>query len=237
MAVKEQLKNIIEQHDTKVGKYFDLFIQLLIILSLISFSVETIPNLSGKTILYLNYFELFTIIVFSVEYLLRLYVADKKLKYIFSFYGIIDLLAILPFYLRSVFDLRSIRILRLFRILRTFKLLRFVAALERLKQAFMIVRDEFIVFSSAIVLLIYISAVFIYFFENPVQPEKFTSIVHCFWWAITTLTTVGYGDMSPITLGGKIFTSIIILLGLAIVAIPAGLLASALSEIKNKDIE
>jgi len=236
MAVKEQLKNIIEQHDTKVGKYFDLFIQLLIILSLISFSVETIPNLSGKTILYLNYFELFTIIVFSVEYLLRLYVADKKLKYIFSFYGIIDLLAILPFYLRSVFDLRSIRILRLFRILRTFKLLRFVAALERLKQAFYIVRDEFIVFSSAIVLLIYISAVFIYFFENPVQPEKFTSIVHCFWWAITTLTTVGYGDMSPITLGGKIFTSIIILLSLAIVAIPAGLLASALSEIKNKDI-
>ena len=237
MAVKEQLKNIIEQHDTKVGKYFDLFIQLLIILSLISFSVETIPNLSDKKILYLNYFELFTIIVFSVEYLLRLYVADKKLKYIFSFYGMIDLLAILPFYLRSVFDLRSIRILRLFRILRTFKLLRFVAALERLKQAFMIVRDEFIVFSSAIVLLIYVSAVFIYFFENPTQPEMFTSIVHCFWWAITTLTTVGYGDMSPITLGGKVFTSIIILLGLAIVAIPAGLLASALSEIKNKDIE
>ena len=77
-------KNIIEQHDTIVGKYFDLLIQLLIILSLISFSVETIPNLSGKTILYLYYFELFTIIVFSVEYLLRLYVADKKLKYIFS---------------------------------------------------------------------------------------------------------------------------------------------------------
>ena len=101
----------------------------------------------------------------------------------------------------------------------------------------MIVRDEFIVFSSAIILLIYISSVFIYFFENPAQPEMFTSIVHCFWWAITTLTTVGYGDMSPITLGGKVFTSIIILLGLAIVAIPAGLLASALSEIKNKDIK
>jgi len=224
------IKRIIEDTDTKAGKYFDIFIQILIIFSLISFSVETIPDLSAGTIRFLNVSELIVVIIFTTEYLLRLLVADKKLQFLFSFYGIIDLLAVLPFYIASGIDLRSIRIFRLFRLLRAFKILRYSNALNRLKNAFLIVKDEFIIFIIATSFLLYVSAVGIYYFENAAQPEQFKSVFHCLWWSVVTLTTVGYGDIYPITAGGKIFTSIITLIGLGIVAVPTGLLASALTK-------
>ena len=119
-----KLKEIIESQDSKSGLLFDLFIQTLIILSLISFSIETIPNLSQYTISILNMFETISITIFTVEYLARLYVSDKKLNYIFSFYGLVDLTAILPYFILSGLDLRSIRIFRLLRIFRILKLFR-----------------------------------------------------------------------------------------------------------------
>jgi len=231
-----QLKRIIEENDTIAGKVFDLTIQFLIIVSLISFSVETIPGLSETTTQFLKLIEVATVSVFTLEYLCRVYVADNKLRFIFSFFGIIDLLAILPFYIARGIDLRSIRIVRLFRLFRMFKMFRYSRAIQRLKQAFLTIKEELILFLIAAGFLLYISSVGIYYFENNAQPEQFKSIFHCLWWAIVTLTTVGYGDMYPITTGGKIFTSIVAVIGIGVVAVPTGLVASALTKvIKNEE--
>lgn len=153
--------------------------------------------------------------------------ADNKLKYIFSFYGIIDLLAILPFYFTQSVDLRSLRVFRLFRLVRAFKLLRFSKAIERFRLAFNSIREEILLFAVACLFLFFIASVGIYYFENPAQPENFSSVFHSLWWAVVTLTTVGYGDIYPITVGGKIFTTFVLMIGLGLIAIPAGLIASA----------
>ena len=230
-----QLKRIIEENDTTAGKAFDLFIQFLIVLSLVSFSIETLPNLGKNTKWILNTTEVNIIDIFTLEYLLRLFVADKKLKFVFSFYALIDLIAILPFYVARGIDLRSIRVFRLFRLIRAFKIFRYSKAIQRFKNAFLEVKEELILFLVATGFLLFIAAVGIYYFENPAQPEQFKSIFHCLWWAVATLTTVGYGDIYPITAGGKIFTSFIVIIGLGIIAVPTGLLASALTKTIKED--
>ncbi|MEX0722764.1 MAG: ion transporter [Gracilimonas sp.] len=224
------LKQIVENSNTKAGKVFDLTIQFLIIYSLITFSISTIPDLSEGLLQFLFISQIITVGIFTIEYLLRIYVADKKLDYIFSFYGIIDLLAILPFYLAIAIDLRAIRIVRLLRLFRLLKIARYSEALKRYRIAFKDIKEELVIFLSATCFLIYISAVGIYYFENSVQPEAFKSIFHSLWWAVATLTTVGYGDIYPITVGGKVFTFLILMIGLSVVAVPAGLLASALQD-------
>ena len=235
--MKKILKNIIESQESRAGYLFDLFIQILIVLSLLAFSFETIPNISDTTIGYLRVFEIISVIIFTLEYILRIYVSDKKISYIFSFYGFIDLIAILPFYLSGAIDLRSLRVVRLLRVLRLFKLFRFNESLELLRKAFRIVKREMIVFSFIAIILLYISAVGIYFFEHPVQPDEFSSIFDCMWWAISTMTTVGYGDIVPITIGGKIFTSFISFIGIGVVSIPTALLASSLTTLIKIDKE
>lgn len=228
------LKEIIEDNSTRWGRKFDIFIQLLIILSLVAFSVETIPDLKATTIKFLHYFEIFSITVFSIEYVLRFIVADKKLKYIFSFYGIIDLLAILPFYLSTGIDLRSLRVFRFLRIFRAFKLLRYSEAMKRFQFAIHSIKEELFLYMIITILMLFVSAVGIYYFEHPAQPEQFASVFDALWWAIATLTTVGYGDIYPITVGGRIFTFFILMIGLGIVAVPTGLLASSLTR-KEED--
>lgn len=228
MNFREGLKNIVENTDTRSGKTFDLVIQFFIVFSLITFSISTIPDLSKSALELLFYLQVLTVTVFSVEYVLRIFVADKKSKYIFSFYGVIDLLAILPFYLSLAIDLRSLRIVRLIRIFRIFKITRYSKAIRRYKLAFTEIREELVLFGVATLFMIYMSAVGIYYFESAAQPEAFKSIFHSLWWSIATLTTVGYGDVYPITMGGRVFTFFILMIGLSIVAIPAGLLASAL---------
>lgn len=126
-----KIKQIIEQNDTKVGRIVDLFIQFLIVLSLVSFSIETLPDLKENTKHILKLIEIITVIIFTIEYLIRLIVADKKVRYIFSFYGLIDLAAILPFYVAHGIDLRSIRIFRMFRLARAFKMFKYNKALQR----------------------------------------------------------------------------------------------------------
>ena len=167
--IKLKLKNIIESQDSRAGYIFDIFIYSLIILSLLAFSIETIPSLNKTFKYYLDLFEIITVSIFTLEYILRFYVSDKKIRYIFSFYGIIDILAILPFYLSGVkeIDLRSLRLLRLLRVLRLFKLLRgFNNSFILLKKAFYHVRREITIFSFIAVILLYISSVGIYYFEN-----------------------------------------------------------------------
>ena len=230
MLKKVSLKQIIEQSNTVSGKVFDLTVQFLIILSLISFSIETLPNLSVEHVRILKWIEIFIVATFSIEYILRLIVADNKLKFIFSFYGLIDLFAILPFYIASGIDLRSIRVFRLLRLIMIFKIIRYSRAVKRFKDSFLAVKEELILFFITTLFLLYISAVGIYYFENTAQPENFKSIFHSLWWSVATLTTVGYGDVYPITIGGKIFTFFMLIIGLGIIAVPAGLFASALSQ-------
>ncbi len=227
------LWNILEDNTTRKGRIFDYLIQGLIMLSLIGFAVETLPNLSQQTRNFLSLFELFCVVVFTVEYILRIYVAKNPLKYIFSFYGLVDLLAILPFYLTATLDLRALRSFRVLRLFRAFKLVRYNRALKRFHVAARLIKEEVVLFFIITLILIYLTSAGIYFFENEAQPESFSSIFHSFWWAIVTLTTVGYGDVYPVTVGGKVFTFFVLIIGVGIVTVPAGLVASALSRARE----
>ncbi|HAH47216.1 ion transporter [Gimesia sp.] len=229
----QKLKQIIEDSDTKSGRAFDLAIQTIIVVSLISFSIETLPDLSEESRATLHVIELMSIIIFTVEYLARVLVASDKTGFIFSFFGIIDLLAILPFYLSTGLDLRSLRSFRLLRLVRILKLARYSAAAKRFHRAFLIAKEELALFLFASLIVLYLAAVGIYHFENPAQPDEFSSVFHSLWWAVSTLTTVGYGDIYPVTAGGKMFTFCILVVGLGIVSIPAGLVASALSKARE----
>ena len=231
--MKKQLWLILEDTTTKRGRLFDYFIQILILLSLVSFSLDTLPNLSYSTRVFLDYFEVISIVIFTIEFLLRIYVSKKPLSYIFSFYGIIDILAILPFYLNRVLDLRFLRAFRIFRIFKALKLLRYNKALNRFRIAFKIVKEEVTLFFIVTLVLIFITSAGIYFFENEAQPEVFKSVFHSAWWSIVTLTTVGYGDVYPITIGGKIFTFFVLMIGVGLVTVPAGLVATALSKARE----
>lgn len=153
-----------------------------------------------------------------------------------SFYGLIDFLAIIPFYLSlGALDLRSVRILRLMRLLRIAKLQRYGAAWQRLRLAFSDVKDELAVYFGLTVILIYLASVGIYYCEHDAQPEVFRSVFHSMWWAVSTLTTVGYGDVFPVTVAGKLFTFVILILGLGVVSVPSALIASALMKQPNTE--
>lgn len=225
----KKLTAIVVDSSTKQGRLFDLMIQSLIVLSIVAFSVETLPNLNKDLLLFLDRLELICVIIFTVEYVLRVFLSSG-FKYAFTFFGLIDLFAVLPFYITSGFDLRALRIFRLLRVFRTFKLLKYSSSLDKMINAFSSVKNELIIFFIATSFLLYLSAVGIYYFENPAQPEQFKSVFHSLWWAVTTLTTVGYGDMYPITTGGKIFSTIVVFIGLGVVAVPSGLLATAFSK-------
>ena len=232
----KKLKNLVEKSETKNGRIFELTSQALVIISLITFTIETGTELPETLTRILNILRIIIVTLFSAEYLCRLLVADSKLKFIFSFYGLVDLLAILPFYVSmGGVDFRSIRIVRLVRLLRLFKLLRYSKVLDRFRKAFSSIKDELIIFTVLAVLMLYISSVGIYYCENSVQPEIFGSITKSLWWSIVTLTTVGYGDMIPVTVVGKVFSSIIFLLGIGIIAIPTGLITSSLISVSSQE--
>lgn len=233
--MKDLIKSMVENPDALQGKVFALTIQFLIVVSLFTFSVDTLPDLDSETKQLLRNIEIITVGIFTAEYLLRLYVAEVKRRFMFSFFGIVDLLAIVPFYLSTGLDLRSIRIVRLLRLIRIFKLFRYSRAVKRFHRAVVIAKEELILFGFVALIVLYLSAVGIYYFENAAQPDNFKSVLHSLWWAVTTLTTVGYGDMYPITAGGKFFTFLVLMLGLGVVAVPTGLLASALSQARDEE--
>jgi voltage-gated potassium channel len=241
--MKNELKIIVEENTTVAGRRFDLVIKVLIFVVLIGYAIQTLPDLSPEYRAVLRYLEIACVAVFTMEYLLRLYVADNRWKFVFSFYGLIDLIAILPFYLTTMFpvvfssglDLRTLRIIRLFRLFRTLKMVRYSKALQLFHRAFDIAKEELTIFFIAIGMLLYLTAAMIYFFENPVQPELFSSMFSSLWWAVVTLTTVGYGDVYPISDGGRVFTFFLLLVGLGTIAIPSGIVASALGEARDME--
>ena len=184
------------------------------------------------------FFELISIAIFSFEYLYRIsysYVNNGTkgaINYIFSFFGLIDLISILPFYLNQFINLdgRFLRILRLFRLTRIFKFGRDSNSLKLFTKALVSVKEQllFTLFLSALTILLSASA--IYYLENEAQPDKFSSITESVWWATISLATVGYGDVYPITVGGKIFATIISLVGIGVVAIPTGVISASFVE-------
>lgn len=217
------------------NSYTALLLQLLIIISLITFSLETLPTLSEQSKSILTRIELITIIIFSIEYILRIITYDKPLKFIFSWWGAVDAAVLLPYYLAIGIDLRAVRIFRLFRLVRILKIFRSNDALKRITRALVLAKNELILFGGLALVILYLAAVGIYYFENQAQPANFQSIPHSLWWAVATLTTVGYGDIYPITVGGKFFTGIVVMVGLGFVAMPASILTAALSQARREE--
>ena len=222
---------------------FDKFIYILIIANVIAMILESHVSIRSVYGSYFHIFEAISIYIFSFEYLyrIRLSFQEKRMKgvykYVFSVYGLIDLISILPFFLNQLVkvDGRFFRILRLFRLTRIFKLGRGSSSLKLFIKALNGVKNElkFTLFLSLLAILFSASA--IYYLEHESQPEKFSSITESMWWATVSLATVGYGDVYPVTAGGKIFASIISLIGIGIVAIPTGIIsASFVEEIHNQ---
>lgn len=213
---------------------FNFVASFIIIYSVICYSLDTLPNNDQELVNFLYYSEFVVVVLFTLEYLSRIYVAENRIQFIFSFYGLIDLLAIIPFYLATAIDLRALRLLRLMRILRLLKFARYNKAVGRFVKALYLSKDELFVFLFASFIMFYLAAFGIYHFEHKAQPEVFSSIFDSLWWAVATLTTVGYGDIYPITTGGRIFTFFILMIGLGLIAVPTGIVASALSEVRSK---
>lgn len=233
----EKIRKIVEETDTRAGKIFDLSIQAFIIFSIIILAIETLPNLGSRSVYQLKIIETVIVCVFTLEYILRLVVSRPKVRFIFSFWGIIDLLAIAPFYLVLLginLDFLFLRTLRLFRMIRIIKLARYSKSVDRIFLAFKIAKEDLLLSFGATAVMLIVASFGIYVFENPAQPDKFISVFHSLWWALATLTTVGYGEIYPITLGGKIFTGFILMIGLGVVALPAGIIASSLTEAREQ---
>jgi len=229
----------------KISKQFERFIYILIIANVLAMILESHENIHIKYSEYFKIFETVSILIFSFEYLFRIYEGFKEKglkgvsKYVFSGFGLIDLISILPFYFNQFINVdgRFLRILRLFRLTRIFKLGRDSKSLKLFIRALSAVRAElkFTLFLSILTILFSASA--IYYLEHEAQPEKFSSITESIWWSTISLATVGYGDVYPVTVGGKIFASIISLVGIGIVAIPTGVISASFVEeiIKESD--
>lgn len=235
--MKAQLRTIVNDNTTRKGRIFDYTVQVLIFSSLIAYALDTLPDNPPAMRAILRTIETVSAVLFTIEYALRIYVAKKPFKYIFSFYGMIDFLAILPFFLSTTIDMRSLRAFRIFRIFRAFKLIRYNKALNRFNIAARLVKEEIILFLIVTGIFLFLASAGIYYFENSEQPDVFSSVFHSGWWSVVTLTTVGYGDVYPVTAGGKIFTFFILMIGVGIVTIPAGLVASALTKARQMEEE
>lgn len=207
----------------------------LILFSAATVPLETLPDLDASVRSFLRMAEIAVVGVFTAEYLYRLYTAERRLKFVFSAYGLIDLFAILPFFLMLTFDLRALRLLRLMRLLRLLKFVRYNQALNRMRLALLESKEELVVSLMMLCMAIYFAAFGIFYFEHAEQPGKFSSIIDAMWWAVATVTTVGYGDIYPITVGGRLFTFILLVASLGLVAAPTGIFASALLSIRSDE--
>lgn len=227
---KAEIIDILEGTHPRVGRGVALAIYALIVVSAVVIAIETMPDLPGGLRAALQLAEIVILGVFAVEYILRLICYPQPLRYAFSFWGLVDFIAIVPAIVFLIPDLATVRSLRLLRLLRILKLFKANRALDRIGAAIYSVRAEFGIFLFIAITALYLAAVGIYHFEHVAQPEGFSSIPQSLWWAVATLTTVGYGDVYPITAGGRIFTGAVLLIGIGVIAVPAGLITAALTE-------
>ncbi|AUC23422.1 MULTISPECIES: ion transporter [Polaribacter] len=236
---KYRIHEIIYEADTKAGKLFDVILLIAILASILLVMLESIESFDTRYHTFLNIAEWVITILFSIEYILRIISIKKPFKYIFSFYGIIDLLSTIPKYL-SLFlvgshHLAALRALRLLRVFRILKLARYVGASNRLLVALKMSRTKISVFLYFVVILCVILGTIMYMIEGP--ENGFTSIPTSVYWAIVTLTTVGYGDIAPHTPFGQFLASIIMILGYGIIAIPTGIVTAEMTKSANNSVD
>ena len=226
--MKEKLHEIIFEADTPRGKFFDVVLMWAILLSVGVVFLESVPSFRDQYGDQLRLAEYFFTVVFTIEYLLRLYSVKKPLSYAFSFFGLVDLLSVLPTFvellLPGVASIRVIRILRLLRVFRVLKLVGFMKEASFLKGALWGARKKIMVFMSTVLVLVTILGTLVYIVED--AESGFTSIPRSIYWAIVTVTTVGYGDIAPTTVIGQTLASFIMLIGYAIIAVPTGIVSA-----------
>ena len=236
---RNQLHEIIYEADTPAGKFFDLSLLVVILLSIVLVMLESIEPVGTKYALIFNILEWIITVLFSLEYIARIVCVKKPRAYIFSFYGIVDFLSTVPKYIslfvvgtNSLLALRSLRLLRVFRIL---KLTRFIGESTNFGRALKRSKIKIAVFLSFVLVLCIILGTVMYLVEGD-KNSGFTSIPRSVYWAIVTLTTVGYGDIAPISALGQFIASLIMILGYGIIAIPTGIVTSEMSRKERKNI-
>ena len=233
-----------EENDSN-SKKVDIFLLGLISLNILSVILETVDDLFNQYKVTFQYFEFFSVLVFTIEYMARLWscVTEKfnnetdlkrRIKYFLSFSAIIDLIAILPSIIALIYPTIDLRFIRALRIIRLLKFSRYSSSINNLLSIIWNQRRSFGAAYFILFIALIISSSGMYLVEKDVQPEKFGSIPHAMWWAIVTLTSVGYGDVTPITSMGKFFGSVIIILGILTVALPSGILAAAFTDFTRK---
>lgn len=241
--IKSKVFDLLDKSEQNglMERLVELFILVLIVMNVLAVIIDpSIRSESGKNIL--KCFENFSIVVFTLEYLMRLWIADiaypekkkwrARVSFVLSGMALIDLAAILPFYIPFLIpiDLRVLRMLRLFRLFRVLKVSRYTNALTAVYRVIKSKADQLASSVFVILVLIVMSSVLMYNVESAVQPDKFSDVFDAMWWAVATLTTVGYGDIYPVTALGRILSAIIAILGIGIVAIPTGIVASGFME-------
>ena len=232
MKWRRKLREIIFGSDTLHGKLFDEILLVAIIISVLAVLLESVKSIEIQFGFYIKCLEWFFTVLFSIEYILRIITVKKTVKYIFSFFGIVDLISIIPTYL-SVFlvgtqyliVIRSLRLLRVFRIL---KFVRYMDAATGLGLALRASRQKIIVFLGVILSIVFIMGTIMYLIEG--GKNGFTSIPKSIYWAVVTLTTVGYGDIAPKSVLGQFMASIIMMMGYVIIAVPTGIITVELSK-------
>jgi len=245
--IKTRIYNLIRDDDENdlFSSIFDGTIISLIIVNIILIIVDTF-DLPGWYTMLSGIIETISVIIFTLEYLLRFFTADLKysdrspirarLKYVLSFMAIIDLLAILPFYIPFIFpiDLRVLRALRIFRLFRLLKFGRYTAALQVIGSVLKKKHSQLVSSMIVILVLMVIASVLMYNVEHEAQPEVFENALSGLWWSVATFTTVGYGDIFPITAAGKVLATIMALLGIGLVAVPTGIISAGFIEVTDE---
>ena len=225
--IRTSLYEVVNQTDRLAGRIFDRVVVSLILLSILIVSLETLPNLPALWQLKFAYVETTLTVLFTLEYALRVFVAPKRTQYIFRFYGLVDLLAVVPFYFSAGVDLLALRAFRLL------KLVRYTSAVVVFSKAMKFAKGQLLTFGFATLVVLFISSAVMYAFEHRAQPDQFRSLFDSMWWVIENLLRInmGYRDMQPATVGGNIFAHFMMLYGIVLVAVPAGIFASALSKV------
>jgi len=233
---RRRLHEIIFEADTPMGKAFDVVLFTLIILSVLVVMIESVESMKLVAGKYLRFLEIVFTVFFTLEYAVRIISLKRPKGYIFSFFGVIDLLAILPFFislfLPGTHSLVGIRTLRLLRVFRVLKLAQFLTEAASLQKAIAASRHKITVFFISVLSIVTITGSVMYILEPP--EAGFTSIPQSIYWSIVTLTTVGYGDIAPVTVPGKFFASLIMIMGYAIIAVPTGIVTAELSKQTRK---
>ena len=237
-TLKEKLFVIIFEADTRAGQLFDKTLIYLILLSLVVVVIDSVDSISSRFHFSLSVLEWLFTIIFSLEYIARVYCAQNRMQYIKSFYGIIDLVAVLPTYLAMLFPelhaLIDVRVLRLIRIFRVFKLTEYVTEYVHLGAALAASRRKIFVFLSGVLMIVMVLGTLMYVIEGPAN--GFTSIPTSIYWAISTMTTVGFGDITPKTDFGRFITSIMMLMGWGTLAVPTGIVTAELASSRTDQI-